>query len=128
MTDKNGTANKEDASKEKPGFIFKSVSSVEELRKSDEDKFIIKFSTKVCPSCKVIEKWMREEYEPKRAITVYNVMVDSSDEVSSTLSAIFSVTGVPKIVVTSSSLSPEQVFAGSNIDNLESLLERNFNK
>lgn len=106
-----------------------SPKTVQEIKESKDEKFMIKLTSRTCPPCKIADSWLSSEFKPKRSFLMYEVKYDvdkEQDSIVETLAAVFNVSGFPSFIVTNSKLEKIDMFTGWRSERFEALVEKYF--
>jgi len=109
----------------KSGVLNIFPSTLSEVRESPHKKFILLCTTSRCPPCKMLKSWL-STYEPSALIPVYHIPMDESSDLSSTVATLYSISSVPKLIITNNTLEAKEIFNGFNEDGIKDLLKKHF--
>ncbi|KAI5150662.1 hypothetical protein ENBRE01_1630 [Enteropsectra breve] len=112
---------------EKPEVLNYYPTSIEDIKRSRHNKFIILFSGKHCPPCKMLKSWL-ETYTPCAPLPIYHIDAQSSEPWIGNLNTLYNVQNIPRLVITDSTLKAQADFVGYDQPKLDEGFKKHFAK
>ncbi len=118
----------------KPGIVYLELNSLDDIKKSEYPKVVLKFSTSTCPPCRNLQRWLKEDFKPAGIIPMFEIVLDDKSnlpeksEAIDNLQILFNISSVPVLAVVDKSLdtSKSEVIKGFNPEKISELLNKHF--